>query len=149
MTIDPQSGKSINVLLVEDNPGDVRLTQEALNEGKIPNKLYVVNDGKEALDFLFLRKKYRNAICPDLLLLDLNLPKMDGREVLKKIKEHPRLKDIPVVVLSTSSAEKDILQNYDSRTNCYITKPVDLEQFLMFIKTLKKFWLSITNQPRR
>ena len=139
------SNKPIDILLVEDNPGDVRLTQEALKEGKIQNNLHVVNDGIEALEFL--KTKRNDGIRPDLILLDLNLPKMDGWEVLRVIKQSPAFKRIPVVVLSTSSAEKDIIESYNRYANCYITKPVDLEQFLTLVKTIEQFWFSVVRLP--
>jgi CheY-like chemotaxis protein len=136
------SNISIDILLIEDNPGDVRLTQEALKESRIQNNLFVVNDGIEALEFL-----KRSGKKPDLILLDLNLPKMDGREVLRAIKQNTEFKRIPVVVLSTSSAEKDIIESYNGYANCYITKPVDLEQFLSFVKTIEEFWFSMVKLP--
>jgi CheY-like chemotaxis protein len=137
----------IQVLLVEDNPGDVRLTKEALKEGKLLNQLTVVGDGVEAL--LFLRKEgiYADAPQPELILLDLNLPKKDGREVLAEIKADPNLRRIPVVVLTTSSSEEDILKIYDLHANCYITKPVDLEQFMGVVKSIEDFWVSVVKLP--
>ena len=137
----------IDILLVEDNPGDVRLTQEALREGRVKNNLYVATDGVEAIDFLFQRGKYTNAIRPDLVLLDLNLPKMDGREVLAEIKGHESLRRIPVVILTTSAEEADILQSYNLHANCYITKPVDLTQFLTVIQSIESFWLTVVKLP--
>lgn len=139
--------KPIDILLVEDNPGDVRLTKEALKEGKINNNLYVVGDGKEALDFLSHEKKYKNSVRPDLILLDLNLPKLDGWGVLKKIKTDSTLKRIPVVILTTSEDERDISDAYNQYANCYITKPVDLEQFVTIVKTIEDFWFSIVRLP--
>jgi two-component system, chemotaxis family, response regulator Rcp1 len=138
---------SIQVLLVEDNPGDVRLTKEALKEGKLLNQLTVVGDGVEALLFLRKEGKYADAIQPELILLDLNLPKKDGREVLAEIKADPKLRRIPVVVLTTSSAEEDILKIYDLHANCYITKPVDLEQFMGVVKSIEDFWVSVVKLP--
>jgi CheY-like chemotaxis protein len=138
---------SIQVLLVEDNPGDVRLTKEALKEGKLLNQLTVVGDGVEALSFLRKEGKYANALQPELILLDLNLPKKDGREVLAEIKADPGLRRIPVVVLTTSSAEEDILKIYDLHANCYITKPVDLEQFMGVVKSIEDFWVSVVKLP--
>jgi CheY-like chemotaxis protein len=138
---------SIQVLLVEDNPGDVRLTKEALKEGKLLNQVAVVGDGVEALSFLRREGKYLKAPQPDLILLDLNLPKKDGREVLAEIKTDPTLRRIPVVVLTTSSAEEDILKTYDLHANCYITKPVDLEQFLRVVKSIEHFWVSVVRLP--
>src|SRR5688500_14333698 len=130
----------INILLVEDNPGDVRLTVEALKEGKVHNHLSVVSDGVEALAFLRNQGPYTDAPRPDLMLLDLNLPKKDGREVLAEIKDDPNLRRIPVVVLTTSEAEADVLKSYALHANCYITKPVDLEQFIDVIGTIEDFW---------
>jgi two-component system, chemotaxis family, response regulator Rcp1 len=138
---------SIQVLLVEDNPGDVRLTKEALKEGKLLNQLTVVGDGVEALSFLRKEGKYADALQPELILLDLNLPKKDGREVLAEIKADPNLRRIPVVVLTTSSAEEDILKIYDLHANCYITKPVDLEQFMGVVKSIEDFWVSVVKLP--
>ena len=138
---------SIQVLLVEDNPGDVRLTKEALKEGKLLNQLTVVGDGVEALSFLRKEGKYADALQPELILLDLNLPKKDGREVLAEIKADPNLRRIPVVVLTTSSAEEDILRIYDLHANCYITKPVDLEQFMGVVKSIEDFWVSVVKLP--
>jgi chemotaxis family two-component system response regulator Rcp1 len=142
-----RSGKPINILLVEDNPGDVRLTQEALKDAKVLNKLYVVEDGIEALAFLRQQQKYAKAVRPDLILLDLNLPKKDGREVLAEIKEDEGLKRIPVVILTVSKAEEDIINTYNHHANCYITKPVDLSQFLEVVKAVDDFWFSIVKLP--
>ena len=136
----------IQVLLVEDNPGDVRLTKEALKEGKLLNQLTVVGDGVEALSFLRKEGIYADALQPELIL-DLNLPKKDGREVLAEIKADPNLRRIPVVVLTTSSAEEDILKIYDLHANCYITKPVDLEQFMGVVKSIEDFWVSVVKLP--
>jgi len=138
----------IEILLVEDNPGDVRLTQEVLREGRIHNVLNVASDGVEALDFLHRRGAYADAHPQDLILLDLNLPKMNGREVLADIKQHPELRKIPVVVLTTSSAEADVLSAYDLHANCYITKPVDLDQFVSVVRSIEDFWLAIVRLPR-
>ncbi len=138
---------SIKVLLVEDNPGDVRLTKEALKEGKMLNRVTVVGDGVEALSFLRRQGKYADAGQPDLILLDLNLPKKDGRQVLAEIKADPGLKRIPVVVLTTSSAEEDILKTYDLHANCYVTKPVDLEQFMRVVKSIEDFWITVVKLP--
>ncbi len=137
----------IQVLLVEDNPGDVRLTKEALKEGKLLNQLTVVGDGVEALSFLRKEGIYVDALQPELILLDLNLPKKDGREVLAEIKADPNLRRIPVVVLTTSSSEEDILKIYDLHANCYITKPVDLEQFMGVVKSIEDFWVSVVKLP--
>jgi chemotaxis family two-component system response regulator Rcp1 len=140
-------GKPIEILLVEDNPGDIRLTQEALTEGKVLNKLSVVENGIEAMAFLRREVHYTDATRPDLILLDLNMPKKDGREVLAEIKEDPDLKRIPVVVLTTSEAEQDVLNSYDLHANCYIAKPVDLDQFVDIVQAIEEFWLSIVILP--
>jgi len=139
----------IDILLVEDSPGDVRLTQEVLKEGKIKNKLSVVMDGEEAI--LFLRKigKFKNVSTPDLILLDLNLPKKDGREVLSEIKNDPNFSSIPVVVLTTSDAEKDIISSYASHANAFITKPVDFNQFVTVVRAIEDFWLTIVKLPKK
>ncbi len=139
--------KIIEILLVEDSPGDIRLTKEALKEYKIINKLNVVNDGQEAMDYLHKKDKYRDAMTPDIILLDLNLPKKDGREVLAEIKNSEALKRIPIVILSTSDNEDDILDAYKNYANCYITKPIDLDQFVKVVKTLHNFWISIVKLP--
>jgi len=138
----------IEILLVEDNPGDVRLTMEVFKEAKIHNNLHVAVDGIEAMTFLHREGKYSKASRPDLILLDLNLPKKDGREVLAEIKNDPLLRSIPVVVLTTSKAEEDILKSYDLHVNCYITKPVDLDQFIEIVKGIEDFWLTIVKLPR-
>jgi CheY-like chemotaxis protein len=132
---------------VEDNPGDVRLTAEALQEGKVWNRLSVAPDGVEALAFLRRLGTYAAAPRPDVILLDLNLPKRDGREVLAEIKNDPKLRVIPVVVLTTSKAEEDIVRTYDLHANCYITKPVDLDQFLRVVTAIEDFWLCIVKLP--
>lgn len=139
--------RPIEILLVEDNPGDIRLTQEALKESKVNNNLTVARDGEEALQLLYKLDLQSEKTRPDLILLDLNLPKKDGREVLEKIKGDERLKRIPVVILTTSKAEEDILKSYNLHANCYITKPVDLNQFLVIVKTIDDFWLSIVKLP--
>jgi CheY-like chemotaxis protein len=139
------SGRPIEILLVEDNPGDVRLTIEGLKEGKVRNNLHVAKDGVEALAFL----RRDDAVRPDLILLDLNLPRMDGRQVLSEIKADPLLKTIPVVVLTTSRAEQDVLHSYQLQANCYITKPVDLEQFITVVRSIEDFWLTIVTLPRK
>lgn len=141
------SGKPIEILLVEDNPADVRLTEEALREGKVKNTLHVARDGVEALEFLRRQGKWKDASRPDLVLLDLNLPRKDGREVLGAIKDDDDLKTIPVVVLTTSSAEADILKSYKLHANCYIQKPVDLEQFVQVVKSIDDFWLTVVRLP--
>ena len=139
----------IEILLVEDNPGDVRLTQEVLKEGKVHNSLSIVENGVQALSFLKKENDFKDAPTPDLILLDLNLPKKDGREVLLDIKKDPELKKIPVVVLTTSQAEEDILRVYDLNANCYVSKPVDLGQFIDVVKSIEDFWLSIVKLPTR
>lgn len=136
-------GKIAEVLLVEDSPGDVRLTREALKDSAIPSRLNVVRDGEEALAFLRRQGPFSDAPSPDLILLDLNLPKKDGREVLADIKQDPELKRIPVVVLTTSEAEQDILRAYDLHANCYITKPMDLDEFLETIREIHRFWFEV------
>ena len=142
-------GMPIDILLVEDNPGDVRLTVEALKEGKVLNTLSVARDGVEALAFLRKAGKHGEAPRPDLILLDLNLPKKDGREVLAEIKADESLKRIPVVVLTTSQAEQDIIRSYSLYANCYITKPVDLDQFITVLQSIEDFWLTIVKLPPR
>lgn len=129
--------------MVEDNPADVLLTREALKEVKIHNNLHVVTDGIEAMDFLHRKGKYAKVPRPGIIFLDLNLPRKDGREVLAEIKEDPDLKRIPVVILTTSTAEQDILKTYNLHANCYITKPVDLDQFIIVVKSIENFWFSI------
>jgi CheY-like chemotaxis protein len=143
----PELVKPVEILLVEDNPGDVRLTVEALKEGKFLNRLTVVKDGVEALTLLRWQGRYANAPRPHLILLDLNLPKKDGREVLAEIKADDNLKRIPVVILTTSQAEQDILKSYSLHANCYITKPVDLDQFIAVVKSIEDFWLGIVMLP--
>ena len=139
----------IEILLVEDNPGDVRLTQEALKEHKIVNSLQVAKDGVEAINFLRREGEHVDAVRPDLILLDLNLPKKDGREVLTEIKKDDDLRRIPVVVLTTSRAEEDIIRTYDCHANCYITKPVDFDQFINVVKSIEDFWLSVVKLPHK
>jgi len=140
-------GRPVEILLVEDNPGDVRLTEEALKEGKVLNNIHLANDGVEAVSFLQKEGKYTDAVRPDLILLDLNLPKKDGREVLMEIKKDEALRRIPVVVLTTSMAEEDIIRTYDYHANCYITKPVDFDQFIKVVKSIEDFWLSVVKLP--
>jgi chemotaxis family two-component system response regulator Rcp1 len=140
-------GQDVKILLVEDNPADVRLTEEALKENKLRNNLSVVEDGLEAMDFLHRTNGHAEASRPDLILLDLNLPKKDGREVLAEIKKDPDLRSIPVVVLTTSKAEEDIIKTYNLHANCYINKPVDLEQFISVVKSIEDFWLTIVKLP--
>ncbi len=139
----------IEILLVEDNPGDVRLTQEVFKDGRIHNRLNIVGDGVEALAYLRREGQYVDTMRQDLILLDLNLPKKSGREVLAEIKADPVLRQIPVVVLTTSAAELDILEAYSLHANCYITKPVDLEQFERVIRSIEDFWLALVKLPHR
>ncbi len=143
------AGKKIEILLVEDNIGDQRLTIEAFKDSRVCNKLNIAGDGVEALEFLRKEGKYANSPTPDLILLDLNMPRKDGREVLAEIKLDEKLRRIPVVILTTSLAEADILKTYNLHANCYITKPVDLDQFLQMIKSLEDFWFSIVKLPPR
>ena len=137
----------VQILLVEDNPGDIRLTQEALKEGNLSNNLNVVKDGVEAVAYLKQEREYAGKPMPDLILLDLNLPKMDGREVLEEIKSDSQLKRIPVVVLTTSNAEQDVLKSYNLHVNCYINKPVDFDKFFDIIQKIEDFWLSTAILP--
>jgi CheY-like chemotaxis protein len=139
--------RAVEILLVEDNPADVRLTIEAFKEGAIRHKLSVARDGVEALDVLFRRGVHTQAVRPDIILLDLNLPRKDGREVLQAIKADQALRRIPVVVLTTSSAEEDILHSYDLHVNCYITKPVDMERFIEVVRAIENFWFNIVQLP--
>lgn len=147
--LDFMPGQPIEILLVEDNPADVRLTREAMRDSKIRNHLSVVTDGEQALAFLRREGKFADAILPDLILLDLNLPRKDGREVLAEIKGDPLLRLIPVVVLTTSQAEADILRTYQLHANCYVTKPVDLGQFMEVVRSIEEFWVIIVRLPRR
>lgn len=140
--------RPVEILLVEDNPGDVRLTVEALHESKVRNHLSVAKDGVEALEYLRRQGTFKNAARPDVILLDLNLPRKDGREVLAEIKADPDLMSIPVVVLTTSRAEEDVLRMYDLHANCYISKPVDLDQFLAVVRSIETFWLEIVTLPQ-
>ena len=140
-------GRPVEILLVEDNPGDVGLTRETLKDSKLLNHMTVLGDGIEAMAFLRLEGKYAGATRPDLILLDLNLPKKDGREVLAEIKTDEQLRRIPVVVLTTSSAEQDILETYDLHANCFITKPVNLDQFTAVVKAIEEFWFTIVRMP--
>jgi CheY-like chemotaxis protein len=142
-----QTSRPIEILLVEDNPADARLTRETLKDSRVLNKLHHVKDGVEALAFLEQRPPYQNAPVPDVMLLDLNLPRKDGRELLEEVKGHPQFRRIPVVVLTTSEAEQDILKSYDLHANCYLTKPVDLNKFIEIVKTFEEFWLTIVKLP--
>lgn len=142
------SAETIEVLLVEDSPSDARLTQEAFRDGKIRNNLTIVTDGAAALSYLRRETPYESAPRPDLVLLDLNLPKMDGREVLRRIKTDPALQSIPVVVLTTSEAEEDVAKAYEYHANCYIRKPVDLDSFLRIVSVVENFWLTVVKLPQ-
>jgi two-component system, chemotaxis family, response regulator Rcp1 len=137
----------IDILLVEDNPGDERLTREALKEGKVYSNLHWVKDGVEAMQFLRREGKYGSAPRPEIILLDLNLPRKDGREVLQEIKADDELRRIPVVILTTSKAEEDVLRTYNLHANCYVTKPVDLEKFIVVVKSIDVFWLTVVTLP--
>jgi two-component system, chemotaxis family, response regulator Rcp1 len=145
--MDLAMGKPIKILLAEDNPGDVRLTQEALKEGKIRNELAVVGDGVEAISYLRREGNYAGVSRPDLILLDLNLPKKNGREVLAEIKADDVLKRIPVIILTSSKAEQDVVKTYESHANCYIVKPVELEEFIKVVSYINDFWLTIVMLP--
>lgn len=145
---DAADNRPIDILMVEDNPGDARLTQEALKESKVLNRLYHAKDGVEALSFVRQEPPFADVPRPDIILLDLNLPKKDGREVLAELKADPQLKTIPVVVLTTSKAEQDIVRSYELHANCYITKPVDLDKFIDIVQGLEDFWLSIVRLPK-
>jgi CheY-like chemotaxis protein len=139
--------RPIEILLVEDEPGDVRLTVEALHTARVRNRIHTVEDGVEALDFLHRRPPYTEAPRPDLILLDLNLPRKDGREVLAEIKADPALRTIPVVVLTTSRARDDVLRSYDLHANCFISKPMDLNEFNAVVKSIEDFWLTVARLP--
>lgn len=139
--------KTVDILLVEDNPADIRLTMEAFKDGKFLNSINVVTDGEEALHYLGKKGKHSNAARPDLILLDINLPKKDGKEVLREIKNDENLKSIPVIILTTSKAEEDVLRTYNLHANCFITKPVELDKFLQVIKSIEDFWLTIVKLP--
>jgi len=139
--------KTVDILLVEDNPGDVRLTREALNEGHLSNNLHVASDGVEAIEFLTKTGNFKNAITPDLVLLDLNLPKVNGFEVLEKIKSDEHLKTIPVIILTTSLSDHDIITSYSMHANCYVPKPVEYDSFKKVVKCIEEFWFSIVKLP--
>lgn len=139
--------ENVNVLLIEDNLGDIRLVKEAFAENKLLNNLNVVRNGEQAMEYLYKKGEYKDAVQPDLILLDLNLPKKDGREVLEEIKNNNMLASIPVVILTTSDLEKDILESYSLHANCYITKPVDMGKFIDIVKLVKEFWFSIVKLP--
>jgi two-component system, chemotaxis family, response regulator Rcp1 len=144
----PKTGRPVQILLVEDNPGDVGLTLEALKEATLPNKLTVVKNGADALSLLRRQGQHAGAARPDLILLDLNLPKKDGRKVLAEIKDDDNLKRIPVVVLTTSEDEQDVLESYNLHANCYIVKPLDLDRFITVVKSIEDFWLRIVVLPK-
>jgi two-component system, chemotaxis family, response regulator Rcp1 len=147
--MNPRVSNPIEILLVEDNPGDVRLIQEVFKDAKIYNSMQIAYDGEAAMKILRKEGEHSNAAYPDLILLDLNLPKKDGREVLREIKCDGTLKCIPVVILTTSNAEEDLIETYRMNANCYITKPVDLDQFINVVKSIENFWLSIVKLPTR
>jgi chemotaxis family two-component system response regulator Rcp1 len=140
--------QQIHILLVDDNEGDILLTREALEEARIINRISIAHDGMEAIDFLRGAPPFSGSDMPDLILLDINLPKMDGTEVLSIIKNDPDLRRIPVIMLTTSSSEKDIYASYDNYANCYITKPVDLDRFMDVVRTIEDFWISIVKLPK-
>ncbi len=146
---DTHYGRLVDILLVEDNPGDVRLTQEVFKEAKILNRLDVVGDGVDAMAFLRREGSFADVVRPDIVLLDLNLPRKSGRDILEEIKGDPALRNIPIVVLTTSRAEQDVLDAYEHHANCYITKPVDLEQFIDIVRSISQFWLSIVELPAK
>jgi CheY-like chemotaxis protein len=149
MMANQATAKQIEILLVEDNEGDIGLVEEVFQEAKIRNNLYIAEDGEEAMLFLHKEGKFSDVPCPDIILLDLNLPRKDGREVLKEIKEDDSLKRIPVVVLTTSKSEEDILRSYNLHANSYITKPVDFDQFIKVIKSIEDFWLDVVKLPSK
>lgn len=139
--------QTAQILLVEDNPADVMLMQEAFNNSTIVEEIHIAVDGEEALDFVNKRGKFENAVTPDLILLDLNLPKIDGREVLSELNKDPQLHRIPVIVLSSSKVEKDILESYDNSANCYIVKPIELEKFVKIVEMIESFWFGLATLP--
>lgn len=139
--------KAVNILLIEDNPGDIRLVVESMKESKKPNNLSMVKDGVEAMTYLHREGVYANAVRPDIILLDLNLPMKNGKEVLAEIKKDPDLKRIPVIVFTASSAERDVINSYDLHANCYITKPVSLDKFTEVVRSIEKFWLTVVKLP--
>jgi len=143
------SSDKIEILLVEDNPADIRLVQEVFKEARINNKMHVTLNGEKAMQLLRRESEYAHVSRPDLIILDLNLPKKDGKEVLKEIKEDMNLKTIPVIILTTSNAEDDLIETYENNANCYITKPVDLDNFIKVVKTIENFWLSVVKLPPR
>lgn len=139
--------ETVNILLVEDNPADARLIEEVFKDTNVKNRIFVVKDGVEAMDFLYNENNYVDAPRPEIILLDLNLPRKDGREVLKEVKANEDLKSIPIVILTTSSAKEDVIRTYNNHANCYITKPVDFDQFLQVINAIEDFWLKVVNLP--
>ncbi len=145
--MDISSPKAIDILLVEDNPADVRLTIEAFKDGKIANRLHVARDGVEAMNFLNRLPPYEKAIRPDLILLDLNLPRKNGREVLAEVKQSVVLRQIPIVVLTTSKADEDVVRSYDLHANCYISKPIDFERLIQVVRAIETFWISVVKLP--
>ncbi len=149
MSTADRESRQIEILLIEDNPGDARLTQEAMRAAKMTNVLHVVEDGVQAMEFLRQRSRFKDAPRPDLILLDLNLPKKDGRAVLAEVKADPDLRRIPVVVLTTSRSEEDVMQAYDMHANAYVTKPVNLEQFMRIVALIDEFWLKVVTLPGR
>lgn len=146
--LDLDIARPIEILLVEDNPADIRLTVEGLKEAKVANNLHAVMDGNEALDFLFRQGRHDAAPRPDLVLLDLNLPGIDGREVLRQVKQDPALRAIPVVVITSSEAEADIIKSYESHANCFISKPIDFEGFLHVVRSIENFWFTVVKLPQ-
>jgi len=148
MNVNASETRPIEILLVEDSPSDATLTIEALEAGKIANKLSHVEDGAEAMAYLRRQGRYSNASKPDLIMLDLNLPRKDGREVLKELKSDPALKMIPVIILTTSSSDKDVMQSYELHANCYITKPVDFKRFIDIVRSIENFWLTVVTLPQ-
>jgi CheY-like chemotaxis protein len=141
--------KPIDILLAEDNPGDADLAREALEESKLKNRLFIATDGQEALDFLYKKGDYKDVPRPDLILLDLNMPRVDGHEVLKQLKEDKHLRTIPVVILTTSRADEDILKTYNMHANCFISKPLDLDKFIEVVHAIEDFWISIVTLPKK
>jgi chemotaxis family two-component system response regulator Rcp1 len=144
----PRAAEPVQILLVEDSPGDIRLTREVLRDTKIANELHIVGDGEQAMAFLRCEGDYTGVQRPDLILLDLNLPRKDGREVLAELKDDPELHLIPVIVLTTSAVEQDVLRSYDLNAACYITKPIDLDEFVSVVRSIESFWLSIVRLPQ-
>ena len=143
----PNEGEPIEILLAEDNPGDVKLTEKALEQGNIINNLHVVNDGVEAMAYLQQEGEFADAVRPDLVLLDLNMPKKDGRDVLEEMREYPELRRIPVVVLTSSEAEEDVVKSYELNANAYLTKPVDFDGFIDIVTRIEDFWFSVVKMP--